>query len=146
MGSDLLPSVEEAISRPIKDFLKELCCEPLTFMWNNSLLSPRISFTSTDEVENHEGQELHMRYILGFRVRRNFFFMRRDQTLFECPFCRRELVIPLGFWTFERWFMVFPTRLAKGLSQFKMSNSQFERFLNDTKRACAGVWPPRERD
>lgn len=122
--------------------LKELCCDPFTFMWVNSLLTLR---DEIHDLETDDGNFAYMRFIYGFRLRRNFMHLKRDHVFYCCPFCKTELVIPVGYFHFGGpWVMSPPISLAKGRTPFEISKAKLQEYLAETKRRCAGVWPPKD--
>lgn len=145
-SSEQLAAAEMEFARAstldLESALKELCCDPLTFMWSNSLLSLR------DETHNMEidgGDFAYMRFICGLRLRRNFMFFKRDQVFYRCPFCNSELIIPVGYFHFGgTWAMSPVVSLARGDNPFQISRTKLQEYLSETKRRCAGVWPPKD--
>jgi len=84
-----------------------------------------------------------MRFVSGFRVRRNFMHMKRDQVIYKCPFCTAELIIPVGYETSAGLYMVAPSiNLGMGESPFHFSQATLKRELAYTKRLCRDIWPP----
>ena len=123
-------------------WLKNLCCDPLDFMWKNSLLSPRDTWFNG---ESDDAVKFWMRFVMGFRVRRDFMFFKRDQIIYECPFCNRELVYPIGFESGGDAHMSNATTgIAIGVPRFKVPRARLEGYLADTKKRCHGVWPPKD--
>jgi len=125
-----------------KKVIKGLCCDPLEFMWENSLLSPRDETFCPDPID---GRWMSLRFIMGFRVRRDFMYLKRDTVLYRCPFCLLELVAPLGSRSSSgQWMDIESIALPKGFSSFKISRTKLLEHLADTKKRCAGVWPPKD--
>lgn len=83
-----------------------------------------------------------MRFFMGFRVRRRFMFMKRDDILYQCPFCHSELVIPLGYTDSKGMWINPMSRMAKAIPAIPITKSALERELEITKKACKGIWPP----
>jgi len=120
--------------------LSTLCCDTLTFMWKNSLLSPRDQWFAAGRTKS--GAVAYMRFICGFRVRRKYIFLRRDQVLYRCPFCANELIIPIGYTDHDGVWMNPPVALGMGVPAFEFKKTFLEEALADTKRRCRGIWPP----
>ena len=133
----------EAFARfDLRESLEELCCDPLQFMWENSLLSPRDEWY--DAYPSTEGNVFHARCLLGFRVVRGFMGLKRDQILYRCPFCDTELIEPLGFISDGPCLTLRPTRMAKGRPAFEIPKARLRRYLAETKRRNRGGWPPKD--
>jgi len=123
---------------------KEMCCDRLQFMWDNHLLEPREEYFGGD---TESGESFTISIVRGFRVRRSFFFMRRDQTLFRCPFCGTDLVLPLeasvpsdGLKFGLHW-----NKIGRVISQdlpFEIPMAELHKALEQTKARCRGIWPP----
>ncbi|PWG62820.1 hypothetical protein [Sediminicurvatus halobius] len=125
--------------------LKDMCCPPMQFMWDNHLLAPRVEW----EVASGPRQALHMCFLKGFRVVRAFFFFARDQALYECPFCRAQFVRPLGYRDVEarRGEAVSIQALPRGPLGYdpvlNIPRRVLQEALLETKRR-AKTWPPRD--
>ena len=142
MSDDASSPWERFLSEDVRDTLKSMCCVPLQFMWDNSLLAPRDQWYGGDEDVN--GHIVHSRILLGFRVVRDFMIFRRDQVLYRCPFCQTELVVPLGFASDGPGLGLRHIGYRKGVTEFNLPKSLLEQGLSETKRQCRGVWPPKD--
>lgn len=132
-------SFERASRLPLTEIIKDLCCEPLSFMWENSLLAPREKWFSHGD----ENFSIHLRTMMGVRVRRGFMFLKRDQVLYECPFCLEELVTPVGFINPDsKSMMAYEICIGRGVSNFTIPKARLRKELAETKKRCRGIWPP----
>ncbi|SDH96582.1 hypothetical protein SAMN05421742_1372 [Roseospirillum parvum] len=112
-------------------------------MWDNHLLAPRVDWSSSSD------QSLIMGFLLGFRVRRAFFCFRRDQMLYECPFCRCVFVRPLAYRDLDRraygafWLESLPSH--EGLERTtQIPRHVLEEALSETKKRNTAGWPPKD--
>lgn len=78
--------------RDIRETLRDFCCPEAGFMWENGLLAPRVETDFTAGTG-----AFWVTFLKGFRVRRTFLFSKRDEVLYECPFCRASWVQALGY-------------------------------------------------
>lgn len=127
--------------RDIRESLRDFCCAESGFMWQHSLLAPRVetAFTAGPGA-------FWMTFLKGFRVRRAFMFFRRDEVLYECPFCRACWVLPLGYrdHALGAEGRSLLTAIGGGaIKESRLPRSLFLRALADTKRRCAH-WPPED--
>jgi len=141
--ADIVNFNSEAFARfDLRDSLKTLCCEPLQFMWDNSLLAPRDEWF--DAYPSEEGNVFHARCLLGFRVVRAFMHLKRDEVLYRCPFCSTELIEPLGFVSDGPCLTLRLTALPKGHPVFQISKRKLHAYLAETKRRSRSGWPPKD--
>lgn len=110
-------------------------------MWENRLLAPRVETDFTSGAG-----AFWVTFLKGFRVRRTFMFFRRDEVLFQCPFCQTEWVFVLGYRDHAHGTegRAILTALPRGrVKQHRLPRSLFLQALADTKRRSKG-WPPDE--
>lgn len=125
----------------VRDTLRSMCCDILTFMWDNSLLVAREEWTHTND---RCGLEIYARQLVGFRVTRQFWVLKRDQILYKCPFCATELILPLGYMTPDNWLVIPLSEFSRGIPALKISKTLLERELAETKKRSRSGWPPRD--
>lgn len=125
--------------RRVRDTLETLCCPSLQFMWDNSVLVPREDLDIDSE---EHPPRWYSRTLKGFRVVRDFGFMKRDQILYRCPFCDAELIAPLGYMHDQQWLHTYLFRIGQGKPKLGFSLAQLKRWLTETKDRCRGGWPP----
>ena len=124
---------------PLFGSLETLCCEVLTFMWKNNLLEPR------DKVEYGEislEDTWQMRFLHGFRVKRTFDVLERDQVLYVCPFCGKELISALGFISKDGKRLsglISIGKMRKNASKF--GKTRLKALLSIAKGTGGGKWP-----
>jgi hypothetical protein len=127
----------------VERHLRTMCCPSAQFMWDNRLLAPRIDWnTSADHT-------LIMGFLLGFRVVRAFLFFRRDQMLYECPFCRCVFVRPLAYRDLDHGAHGILTldrlpQLPEGMLPMQVPRRYLEQALAETKKRNKAGWPPKD--
>lgn len=125
----------------VRDFLKLLCCDPLQFMYDNSVIEPRDEWFDGEDARD---RLVHARCLLGFRVVRDFWCLHRHEILYRCPFCTSELVLPLGFLSEGPWLALNPEALGRRAPVLRPSDAVLRRELALTKKRCHGRWPPKD--
>lgn len=127
----------------IRESLLAFCCSAAAFMWEHRLLAPRVETDLTAGTG-----ALWMTFLKGFRVRRTFMLLSRDQVLYECPFCRASWVLALGYRDHQHGTearIVF-SRVPQGPYERvrrSMPRSLLLQALAETKRRCKH-WPPED--
>lgn len=134
-------SMERSFRRPVRETLERMCCDSLQFMWENALLCPRDEW---HDGEMPDGRIWHARTLTGFRVVRQFWFLKRDQVLYRCPFCQTELITPLGYTDGENWLSINIERIGAGIPMIEVSRAELERQLSYTKSRNRAGWPPKD--
>lgn len=129
----------------VRSDLKDMCCPPMQFMWDNHLLAPRVEW----EIAHGPERALHMCFLKGFRVPRRYFFFERDQALYECPFCSAQFVRPLAYrdlavnYGDTTRLVHIPQGPRKWDPVFHIPMRHFKEALAETKRR-AKTWPPKD--
>lgn len=123
---------------------KEMCCKHLQFMWDNHLLEER---SASDYFRTQDAEEIFISYVKGYRVRRSFFFFKRDTIFYHCPFCNVELISSSGVFI-PRINYRFKSEMIKiGSSSYKspfqIPMSALKEALFVTKKRCK-KWPPED--
>ncbi len=128
--------------RDVREELRDMCCPSTQFMWDNHLLAPRVEWQSSAD------NSLNMGFLLGFRMVRAFLFFRRDEMLYECPFCRCCFVQPLAYRDIECGAYAKLTldrlpQVPKDLLPMQVPTQMLEDALAQTKRRSIAGWPPK---
>ena len=122
----------------------KLCCKHLQFLWDNHLIERR------EDSETHRpesGFEVIVGITKGFRVRRSFMFLQRDQILYRCPYCGKELIffdelfIPKLAMRFKINLQVMKVTTER--LPFTIPISKMKEALFTTKRRSKH-WPPED--
>lgn len=124
--------------------LKDMCCEPMQFCWDNHLLAPTVEWEMAESTEG----ALQMCFLKGFRLVRKFLFFERDQTFYECPFCRCNLIKPLGYRDLAagRGEAVRLVRMGEGMPSVNSSMTIPKMVLHEAllkTKARSKTWPPK---
>jgi len=133
----------EAGDIDVRRDLRDMCCPPAQFMWDNHLLAPRVDWNSSGD------HTLIMGFLMGFRVVRAFFFFSRDQMFFECPFCRCSFAQPLAYRDLDRgthghFILTRLPQLPKKLLPMQVPRWMLEEALAATKARNKAGWPPKD--
>ena len=120
------------------------CCDHLKFMWDNHLLERREEF---DFYRLPDNTDIVVGVTKGFRVRRSYMYLKRDTVLYECPYCKKELVFADEVFIPNIDFHFKPQLINLGIcadtSSFKIPMSVMKQALFVTKRRCK-QWPPKD--
>ncbi len=132
-----------AASVDVASSLRNMCCPSLQFMWDNHILTPRTEWTSSSD------HSLSMGVFVGFKVRRGFFYWRRDDALYECPFCKYVFARPIAYRDFNRRaagsvILESLPRLPDSLLPMQIPKQHLEDELAATKKRCVAGWPPKD--